>query len=324
MSKIRIISVGLSIVSVAWTLQFAFTHVWRANLIQGHTVPATEGPSAMVRALRPNYPYSVVAGGVYSPAELKFAHGRDRVVQLHYADFDLAHAHLVTLTDDRLQYVSYRVKDKVYWTKNQLRIPRGELLLTDGIHFARTRCGNRLSDEPHQAEVNPHEPERAQLDQPTATPETLPKMAMANAPALHEMTDTATPAGAPAADGRLHPNDVVGLPGAHSVPVEPWGPVATGFPTSPVSTSGPVLLGGGPTPTLGGSSPVTTNPITSIPVTSNPVNPTPVINPTSGTDPTAVPEPSTVWLFLLSLSVSGFALLRMTPKDDDQSSGSKS
>ena len=49
--------------------------------------PAVAPPSAIVRSLRPNFPYSVIAGGAYSPGELRFADNKDAVVRAHYADF---------------------------------------------------------------------------------------------------------------------------------------------------------------------------------------------------------------------------------------------
>lgn len=100
--------------------------------------------SAAERALRPNYPYSVIPGGAYSPEELRNSIAKDKFVKAHYADFDVKSARLVTLAEDRFQYVSYRLNNRILWTHKKIRIPKGEVLLTDGRQFARTRCGNRL------------------------------------------------------------------------------------------------------------------------------------------------------------------------------------
>jgi len=108
-------------------------------------------------AARPLYPYSVIPGGVASRAELTYAVFHDPVVAGHYADFDLAKARIVRLDRDRAVYVSYRLGDRVYWTKKTLRLFKGEALITDGVHEARTRCGNRLSDTP-LGPVSPLEP----------------------------------------------------------------------------------------------------------------------------------------------------------------------
>ena len=124
------------------------------------------------RSLRPNYPYSVIPGGVYSVDELVAAVGKDHLVGNHYSGFNLKSAHLVTLTEDRLQYVSYRLKNQIYWTRNKLRIPKGEVLLTDGSSFARTRCGNRLSSE-SRPETSREQPAARILSLPPFTPALL-------------------------------------------------------------------------------------------------------------------------------------------------------
>ena len=42
---------------------------------------------ALVRALRPAYPYSVIPGGIYSRAELAAQSASDQLVRKHYSDF---------------------------------------------------------------------------------------------------------------------------------------------------------------------------------------------------------------------------------------------
>ncbi|HEX4001418.1 MAG TPA: PEP-CTERM sorting domain-containing protein [Candidatus Acidoferrales bacterium] len=95
---------------------------------------------------RPLYPYSVIPGGVDSEQELKSAILHDPVVAYHYSDFDVAKTRVIRADHDEMEYVSYRMGDRVFWTNHQLRIHKGELLISDGTHEARTRCGNRLSD----------------------------------------------------------------------------------------------------------------------------------------------------------------------------------
>ena len=95
---------------------------------------------------RPLYPYSVIAGGVRSAGELGSAVRNDAVVARHYADFDIAKAHVISLNRDRLAYVSYRMGEQVFWTSHALLLHKGETLITDGTHEARTRCGNRIAD----------------------------------------------------------------------------------------------------------------------------------------------------------------------------------
>jgi len=86
-------------------------HASAAAISPDVLAPADTTP-VLSRALHPNYPYSVVPGGVYSPAELRFAAAKDRVVREHYTGFNIKAAYLVTLTQDRLQYVSFRRGDR--------------------------------------------------------------------------------------------------------------------------------------------------------------------------------------------------------------------
>jgi hypothetical protein len=96
----------------------------------------------------PYFRYSIIPGGAYTLDELKAALARDPVAAAHYSDFDLGKAHLITLDSDKQFYVSYRIADKIYWTKRLITLHKGEQVITDGVHFARVRCGNRLSLKP--------------------------------------------------------------------------------------------------------------------------------------------------------------------------------
>ena len=111
------------------------------------------------------YPYSVVPGGLKDPASLREVAARDRAVSQHYARFDYSKAHLVRVTEPREVYVSYRIRDTIFWTHKKIRLPAGELLLTDGKITARAKCGNQIS-EAAKPDVSDQEPEEAVLDQP--------------------------------------------------------------------------------------------------------------------------------------------------------------
>jgi hypothetical protein len=113
------------------------------------------------------YPYSVVPGGVKDPDDLRRAALRDYVVRRHYTHFDYSHARLVRATEAREVYLSYRVRDTVFWTRRKIRLHLGELLLTDGKITARARCGNQISDAA-KPEVSDEEPDEDVLDQPVA------------------------------------------------------------------------------------------------------------------------------------------------------------
>ncbi len=113
------------------------------------------------------YPYSVVPGGVQDPNGLREAAARDYVVRRHYAHFDYSHARLVRATEAREVYLSYRIRDTVFWTRKKIRLHLGEWLLTDGKITARVRCGNQISDTA-KPEVSNEEPEEDVMDRPVA------------------------------------------------------------------------------------------------------------------------------------------------------------
>jgi hypothetical protein len=94
----------------------------------------------------PYYRYSVIPGGAHNRTELEAALERDPVAAKHYSDFRAEDTQLVKLDKDRQYFVSYRIGDKIYWTRRALTLHKGELLLFDGVHYARARCGNRLSE----------------------------------------------------------------------------------------------------------------------------------------------------------------------------------
>jgi hypothetical protein len=170
------------------------------------------------------YPYSVVPGGVESAGELKEAVERDPVVAAHYTDFKIAQAHVVRLKADRAMYVSYRLGDRVFWSTKTLTLHKGETLISDGAHEARTRCGNRLSETP-AAPVAPEQPPTDVL----AAPE---------APVLFS--------------GNFPPSPAFPLiPPAGVLPVSPSTPPG-GIIPPPVF---PIVGGGGPTPPVEVSEP---------------------------------------------------------------------
>ena len=120
-------------------------------------------------ALRPLYPYSVIPGGAYSAEELRNAIEHDPVVAHHYAGFDIAKVRIIRLDSDRMEYVSYRLGDRLFWTNRKLSLHKGEEVITDGTHLARTRCGNRLSDQA-ASPTSAVQPSPEALNSPAATP----------------------------------------------------------------------------------------------------------------------------------------------------------
>ena len=111
------------------------------------------------------YPYSVVPGGVRSPEDLHQASLRDRVVGRHFSGFDFRRAKVVELEQARLVYLSYRMGNKVFWTKKQVHLRKGEKLISDGTISARTRCANQVSATPQKA-ISAQEPPLEAFEDP--------------------------------------------------------------------------------------------------------------------------------------------------------------
>jgi hypothetical protein len=137
------------------------------------TVAQTGKPTRFLTRIPGVYPYSVVPGGVKDPDELRAAALRDYVVRRHYAHFDFAHAQLIRSTEPREVYLSYRIRNTVFWTRKKVRLLPGELLLTDGKITARAGCGNQLSDTA-KPEVSDEEPDEDVMDQPVAVAAAAP------------------------------------------------------------------------------------------------------------------------------------------------------
>lgn len=114
---------------------------------------------------RPVYRYSVVPGGVQSGEELRLAAQRDRAVARHFAAFNFERAQVTQLNAPRFVYLSYRRGDRIFWTRKQVALRKGEPLITDGKIAARTRCANQISVLPH-AETSMEEPLAQELDDP--------------------------------------------------------------------------------------------------------------------------------------------------------------
>lgn len=236
------------------------------------------------------YPYSVVPGGVASPAEVVEAMRRDPVVARHYAGFDPRRARTLTLAVPRLAYVSYRIKDKVFFTRKPVRLFAGEQVITDGVTTIRARCGNKVEEAP-QMVVSEQEPPEHVLNSPKLEPQPEERPATLSAPGIQPgPAPEETPLAA-----------VVPPPGFTPLNVSPRSPVATwlmptmpggGFlPPAASSAPGPGASQPPAPPTEPGTPPVP--PVTPPPVTPPPVTPPGNTPPETPPTPTPQPPPST-------------------------------
>jgi hypothetical protein len=155
------------------------------------------------------YKYSVVPGGVRTVAELRWAAEHDPVVAAHYAGFDYDHARVVKLVLARTAYVSYRIGNKVYWTRHRVSLKKGETVITDGKMTARSRCANRVEEMPQQA-TSESEPPAEKFDEPVSP---VPGTAI-----------TAPPV--PFQSALMNRNPVPGL--GPSVPLSSYDPISNG------------------------------------------------------------------------------------------------
>ena len=153
-----------SIAAGAWVLQRATTE--SRQPVVSDADPADSDPiDGTVPAIadRPVYKHSVIPGGVRDQRDLAGAIERDPVVAQHYRDLDPATMRRETLSADQLAFVSYRMGDRIYWTKQKVRISAGETILTNGDTLIRARCGNCISLEPMLPTAD-DEPDPAELD----------------------------------------------------------------------------------------------------------------------------------------------------------------
>ena len=146
----------------------AHESVWARGNVHKNLATLAERPPkpAKLSAGVPGvYPYSIVPGGLKDASDLRYAALRDYVVRQHYAHFNFANAQLLRATEAREVFLSYRIRNTVFWTRKKVRLHPGELLLTDGKITARARCGNQISDTA-KPEVSDEEPAVDVLDQP--------------------------------------------------------------------------------------------------------------------------------------------------------------
>ena len=113
------------------------------------------------------FPFSVVPGGTVTRDEVKSKVAGDPVVREHYKGIQLDLLRPFRLTKPAQGYVSYRIGNRIFWTAQRLYLRPGELLLSDGLHLIRGRCGNRISLVASGPVQTVGEPTEAVLDLPS-------------------------------------------------------------------------------------------------------------------------------------------------------------
>ena len=121
---------------------------------------------------RPVFRHSVIPGGVYTADEVEAAMNNDRVVAAHYSAVNARGLRVETLPEDRAVYMSYRIGDDVFWTKQKVRLKQGETILTDGVNHIRARCGNCIAFAPMEPTAD-DEPGEMEFDALTDDPEVV-------------------------------------------------------------------------------------------------------------------------------------------------------
>ena len=121
------------------------------------------------RPERPVFRHSVIPGGAYTPEELKAALDRDHVVAEHYSGIDVGTLRAEILSEDRIVHMSYRIGDRIFWTRNAVRLKKGETILTDGVSSIRARCGNCVALAPMTPSAD-DEPDEMEFDALTEDP----------------------------------------------------------------------------------------------------------------------------------------------------------
>lgn len=157
--------------------------------------PRLQTVSAGKRVSHPVYPFSLVAGGVYSPAELARALATSESLRAHYRNFDFKHVRLIRIQNNTPAFVSYRKDGKIFWTKRKLTLHSGELILADGHYLVRARCANQISFVP-QSPIDPTPSDvEGRLDVPSVpVPMDYPRLREVSSPLLPPMQFSAPPA----------------------------------------------------------------------------------------------------------------------------------
>jgi hypothetical protein len=98
----------------------------------------------------------------------------DPQLMAHYGNFDWNRAEIFENQEDSFSSVLYKKNGGIYWTRKQLRIRKGEKILTDGKVLIRTYCCNQITLVPAGPFLPPDiepPPEEIQPPEAPAMPE---------------------------------------------------------------------------------------------------------------------------------------------------------
>jgi hypothetical protein len=162
------------IVAIAVLAELAHGHRGLDGVERPASPPLDKAAPSREPALpaRTVFRHSVVPGGVLTADEVERAMVHDGIVAAHYSAINPRELHVETLPEDRAAYMSYRIGDEVFWTKQKVRLPRGETILTDGAHQIRTRCGNCIAFAP-MSPTSDDEPDAMEFDALIGEPDVI-------------------------------------------------------------------------------------------------------------------------------------------------------
>lgn len=148
--------------------------VWKRYQVEALDI---KPPNLTFRAARQIFPFSVIPGGLLDERELADSMAKDDVVRKHYDGLQPDRMWFTRTKQPMAAYVSYRKGEDVRWTSHPVMIPANELVLTDGKHMVRARCGNRIEvkkPEPLPAHVGPPDIPPPDIAMETGLPSLMP------------------------------------------------------------------------------------------------------------------------------------------------------
>jgi hypothetical protein len=161
--------------------------VWKRFKVEALDI---KPPVLTFRAARQIFPFSVIPGGILDERELTDSMAKDEVVRKHYDGLQPDRMWFTRTKQPLSAYVSYRKGGDVRWTSHPVMIPANELVLTDGKHMVRARCGNRIEvkkPEPLPAQVVPPDVPPPDIALETGLPSLMPPTVTPPVPPLDQL-----------------------------------------------------------------------------------------------------------------------------------------